>query len=341
MYVYLRSAILGAALCLITVSVHAKPYFSSCAIKTGRSAGLIIPASAKPTINGAALSAGSEIAIYTPDGSCAGRGIWDEKSLAMAIWGNDVLTDEKDGLDTGDALLVQVWDAGSSKLYVGPELVQAELDTSEVYYHSAYTYAEGAIYRLTGLSIDTRLSPALVAPGDGGLFRDRQIDLTWRMVSGADSYNLLVATNSSFADPILDVTIDDTGASVDVDDQATYYWRVGARLENGTSWSETYSFTVDSGSKTGEIIGDFALEQNYPNPFNPSTTIPFELKHDAQVVLEVYNLLGQRVETLVDGPLSAGRHEVPWNARDLPSGMYVYRMMSGRTVQTKSLTLVK
>ena len=338
---YLRPSLLVFLLCFTVLSAEATPYFESCAFKTGRTAGMVIPESAAPTINGEALSKGSEIAIFTPNGSCAGRGMWAEKSLAIAIWGNDVLTEEKDGLDAGDDLVFQIWDAQSKKLYVGPELVRVRLDSSASYYSDKTVFKEGAIYRITQLSIDTRLSPDLMAPRNGGSFRDNVIDLSWRAVSGAATYNLQVATNSSFANPLIDVAFGDTEASVEVEDEATYYWRVGAQTANGVSWSETFTFKVDPMSPPIEIPGDVALEQNYPNPFNPSTTIPFTLKHDSDVILEVYNMLGQRVAVLVDSYLPSGRHEYPWNAGDLPSGMYVYRITAGRTTQTNTLTLVK
>ena len=71
---------------------------------------------------------------------------------------------------------------------------------------------------------------------------------------------------------------------------------------------------------------DFLLEQNYPNPFNPGTTIKFALPTAGNVVLEVYNLLGERVGRLVNGQMDAGIHEVQFNAGNLASGIYIYRI---------------
>ncbi len=75
----------------------------------------------------------------------------------------------------------------------------------------------------------------------------------------------------------------------------------------------------------------FALEQNYPNPFNPGTTIRFGLPQPARVSLAVYNLLGERIRTLVNGQVSAGFHEIAWDGRDeagrsVSSGVYLYRL---------------
>lgn len=89
-----------------------------------------------------------------------------------------------------------------------------------------------------------------------------------------------------------------------------------------------------------------ALSGNYPNPFNPETTIRFELAQKGQVVIDVYNILGQRVITLVDGVRDAGRHEVVWTGRDengIPaaSGMYLYRMKNGTFTGTGKMILLK
>jgi hypothetical protein len=85
----------------------------------------------------------------------------------------------------------------------------------------------------------------------------------------------------------------------------------------------------------------FRLEQNYPNPFNPTTTIRFDLPYASQVALTVFNLLGQQVATLVDRKLEAGGHRVEFNAADLPSGVYFYRIEASNFVDTKKMVVLK
>jgi pectinesterase len=85
----------------------------------------------------------------------------------------------------------------------------------------------------------------------------------------------------------------------------------------------------------------FELEQNYPNPFNPSTKIAYNLTKADLVNISVYNMLGQKVKTIVDKPMSAGRHVITFNAGRLPSGVYLYRIKSGEFIQVQKMTLLK
>ncbi|MFV1884311.1 MAG: T9SS type A sorting domain-containing protein [Balneola sp.] len=108
---------------------------------------------------------------------------------------------------------------------------------------------------------------------------------------------------------------------------------------------EFYEFTYEVISVNNEeefTPGDFRLLQNYPNPFNPSTEIAFQLARDAQVTLTVYDMLGRKVQTLVNGRRSAGFHVTRFDASALSSGVYFYRLESGNTViDTKKMLLLK
>ena len=102
------------------------------------------------------------------------------------------------------------------------------------------------------------------------------------------------------------------------------------------------AFSTDRGTA---LPTDFALGQNYPNPFNPSTTIPYQIPASAHVRLEVFNLLGQRLATLVDGVQSAGAHTVQWDATDaagraVGAGVYIYRLSSGGMTESRRMVLV-
>ena len=85
----------------------------------------------------------------------------------------------------------------------------------------------------------------------------------------------------------------------------------------------------------------YALHENYPNPFNPTTRIAYDLPVAGPVRLAVYDLLGREVRVLIDAAQPAGRHEISFDAGDLPGGVYLYRLVAGGRARTRSLILVK
>jgi len=109
-----------------------------------------------------------------------------------------------------------------------------------------------------------------------------------------------------------------------------------------------YKATGDDASKAqiGEEVHQFGVS-NYPNPFNPTTTIRFNLPDNAQVSLEIFNTLGERVRTLIHGEVyQAGSYNVTWdgkdsNGRTASSGMYFYRIVAGQNVKTVKMLLMK
>ena len=91
----------------------------------------------------------------------------------------------------------------------------------------------------------------------------------------------------------------------------------------------------------GEAPSEFALNQNYPNPFNPSTNISYTLPEMSQVDITIYNMLGQRVATLVNQTQEAGSYTINWEAGSASSGVYIYRLTAGNQTFTKRMMLIK
>ena len=108
------------------------------------------------------------------------------------------------------------------------------------------------------------------------------------------------------------------------------------------------SFTLDvtSVDEADQIPENFSLAQNYPNPFNPGTTIEYSLAQASSVVLKIYDVLGNKIRTLVNAKQIAGRKTVIWNGRNdegdrVGSGMYFYELAAENTVQVKKMILIK
>ncbi len=89
------------------------------------------------------------------------------------------------------------------------------------------------------------------------------------------------------------------------------------------------------------VPATFGLMQNYPNPFNPTTTISYALPEAAEVNLEVFDILGRRVATLVNGNMPAGLYNLTFDAKGLNSGIYIYRLRAGSYIESRKLTLLK
>jgi hypothetical protein len=122
----------------------------------------------------------------------------------------------------------------------------------------------------------------------------------------------------------------------------------GARLFAGTYdggvWRRLLSGMISSVPADGHsanVPTQMSLEQNYPNPFNPNTVIGFQLSVASRADLRVYDLLGREVAVLVNSEMSAGHHEVKFDAAGFASGVYLYRLQAGGFVETRKLLLTK
>ena len=127
-------------------------------------------------------------------------------------------------------------------------------------------------------------------------------------------------------------------------DELKYAWqkvKKHASTSNSMHVDQSFAFTAETDLHTAELPGEFSLEGNYPNPFNPQTSITFSMPEAATVRLTVYDLLGRQVALLVDGNLSAGKHEVRFDATNLPSGQYLYRLTTPKGEFTKMMMLLK
>ena len=189
--------------------------------------------------------------------------------------------------------------------------------------------ADGATRTPGGVAHDYYGGPAWnylgggIAPDLAGGVPTDQDD--WRMTMGVQDFALPVNATSTIA---LVVAFGDSYESMKATIEALV-----ASYDAQVVSNETVS---------GELPGDFRLEQNYPNPFNPQTRIEYSIPESGQVSLAVFNVLGERVATLVDSAQSPGTYQADWNASDLASGVYLYRLsVNGVTVASRQLILMK
>lgn len=211
----------------------------------------------------------------------------------------------------------------------------------------------------------------LVSPVDGGQITlvgdpDLPVEIQWPEALDIDGdelrYTLQIATSMMFeAQHMLyeqdlgqetmyqyrqgDLAQALTGIGIDLDQGTMVYFRVIVSDGQEQITSQITACAMVRGAMTDVELSELpvrvALGQNYPNPFNPETTIRFELPESGYVRLAVFDMLGAEVSVLVDGNRPAGRHEVTFRAQDLPSGMYIYRLVTETRSLTRTLTLLK
>lgn len=189
----------------------------------------------------------------------------------------------------------------------------------------------------------------LVSPGDHARVSpiSHEITFSWENDLLPTEYVFQLDDGSDFSSPIVHHSTGQTSYTVDMEDlpDGTYYWRVRGAVSAAWPWSEIWSlnYVESSNNNNNNNKPDVTA---FPNPFNPSTVIRFELPKSGQVRLDIFNINGALITTLVDGVREAGRHDVLWNGRDakgLPvaSGVYFYRLKASKMVVTKKLMLLR
>lgn len=195
----------------------------------------------------------------------------------------------------------------------------------------------GTVFRITTIK---PAEPALSAPRDETIFKPPIVTFYW---SGTGANRLQIIN----LDTDLEVFNQNSlkpGYIVELSQNGLYSWRVQNILG---IWSEAWTFRIDAthtGTETltdNEIPVDFKLYYNYPNPFNPTTTIRYTLPRAAEVRLEVFNVIGERVRVLENRTKPAGEYEVSFDATGLGSGIYFYTLRAGDFVTTKTMVVLR
>lgn len=174
---------------------------------------------------------------------------------------------------------------------------------------------------------------------------------TWELALDADFEDIVFAINTG-ADSFAGLTfgaVNDLLDSLGVEPgtSVTVFHRASATDGSAANTGDGASVTLERGTVTAigdddtEIAGSFELEQNYPNPFNPTTNISYQIPESGEVSLKVFNMLGQEVATLINSRQNAGSYTVDFDAGNLSSGMYIYRLETAGQSLTRKMMLVK
>ncbi|MCH8123874.1 MAG: T9SS type A sorting domain-containing protein, partial [Bacteroidetes bacterium] len=154
--------------------------------------------------------------------------------------------------------------------------------------------------------------------------RDGNDSNSWTQQTGSYSNSLTSSSNSDIVDPLVRVS----GTTGGLEPEGSLF-TFGRDPTNTALVGES------------EIPSEFRLHQNYPNPFNPVTSIVFDLPQKSPIRLVVYDILGREVDVLIDSIVPPGRHEIAFDAKNLPSGTYFYRLRSDQVTLTRTLILFK
>jgi len=279
-----------------------------------------------------------------------GAGIWIVMALLILPFSIQAQSIElpwsEDFSDVPEFELPEGWQADAENWYVfnsadaggeAPELVfwwepefeglarvqTAQINTSgyatlEVsFHHTVHNFEDPGIYDLR-----------LVTIVDG----DRHVAHTWEDPDDVEPEEVVITLNQ-----------EEHGVG---DEELHLAWEFEGSSTNISKWGidnihVSGEEVETSGETVRELPASYGMDQNYPNPFNPATSIRYELPENAHVTLKVYDMTGQWVATLVDGQRQAGRHTARFDARDLASGLYLYRMQAGDFSETRKLMLIR
>ena len=118
-------------------------------------------------------------------------------------------------------------------------------------------------------------------------------------------------------------------------------WGLGTLLSDMGAYGGGESLIIGIGGQIVKLPSRFAILQNYPNPFNAVTIIEYSLPEQSDVIIDIYDILGRRVDTLIDIEQFAGRYQVTWQAHDKSTGVYFYKIQAGGYSDTRKMILLK
>lgn len=188
--------------------------------------------------------------------------------------------------------------------------------------------------------------PELISPKNNIVLPSSEIEFNWNTISNSTEYEIQVDNDISFNQPEISALVYTNSHSASLEAKSsTYYWKVRAKHQTGWGeWSSTWNFMtlLTSVSRlNSEIPNKYNLYQNYPNPFNPVTNITYYLPKAGDVQIILFDALGNEIKSLVDDYYTVGKYNVEISMKNLPSGTYIYRLLTENYSKSKKMVFLK
>jgi hypothetical protein len=198
-----------------------------------------------------------------------------------------------------------------------------------------------------GTSLPVELTSFIVTASNSTII------LSWNTATEVNNYGFdverRIISNQQINQPSTDAWLKDGFVQGDGTSNAPHNYSFTDNIGNAGTYSYrlkqidnsgTFKYSMET-QVTIEAPKIFSLAQNYPNPFNPTTTISFSLPSNSFVSLRIFDITGREITTIVSEEMPAGNYSRQWNASNMPSGIYFYRIQVGSFTETKKLTLLK
>jgi len=305
-------------------------------------------------LNGMPLPVGALVDAYDPDGVHCGSFIVHTEGrygfLAVYRDDQDLTPSVDEGADPGDPISLRINDVPATPL--GPDAAVWTMNGDNMEVDLSVTYLIDLYLRIPLNDVGTpsqytAYSFWVLNTGEGTDFFhvSASSEHGWSVDLVSPSTTDYVPSGDS-AEVIVRVLVPASAQNGDTDDLTLTATSAmdDAVSEDGIVTTEVWETSADE--YDGIVPGVFKLSQNYPNPFNPSTRIEFTLEQAGEVRLEVYNVLGQKIRTLLEGYFPNGSYESEWNGTTeggakVSSGIYFYRLSTDQFSRTRKMMLMK
>jgi len=246
----------------------------------------------------------------------------------------------------GGSTTTTLWEFQPVGGNVGPEEISVDFTPSQDNYQ-LILYCNGNSFNIDNWYVDD-ITISYVVPVELSSFtastKDGIVTLNWTTATETNNKGFEIERNASNSEYRNIGFVEGFGTTTEI----KHYGYTDKNLTSGNYTYRLKQIDLDGTFKYSNEVevnvnvpAVFSLEQNYPNPFNPTTIIKYSIPQEQMVKLNVYNLLGENVVTLVNRVQKAGQHEASFNAANLASGIYFYKLEAGTNTSIKKMILMK